>query len=211
MEEKIKRTIEKCKNEVDPLRCAECEHVVCTTSIRTNMTKKEREKYLTDKEKEWNTKKHDISTKHSWTVYVLKPVSGGSVNSFGKHHSLLLVRKDGRFNFTVELVVHVVHGENSTNFTRDVLIEMDTKKHNLPALNNLGTIHAISAREVMDKAIIRMGKFDEYREVTHNCQDYCNEVAKDLGLSSHLTDTNKAVLALLAVTGVYVLYRICKK
>ncbi len=207
MEEKIKRTFEKCKNEVDPLGCAECEHMVCTTSIRTNTTKQGKEEYLTNKKKEWKRKGHDISIKDYWTVFVLKPVSGGSVNSFGKHHSLLLVGKDGHFNFTVELVVY---GENISNFTRDVLIEMDTKQRDLSALDNLGTIHA-SARKVMDKAITRIGKFEEYRGATHNCQDYCNEVAKDLGLSSHLTDTNKAVLALLAVTGVYVLYRICKK
>ncbi len=207
MEEKIKRTIEKCKNEVDIIRCAECEHVVCTTSIRTNTTKQGREEYLTNKKKEWKRKGHDISIKHSWTVFVLKPVSGGSVHSFGKHHSLLLVEKDEHFKFTVELVVY---GENSSNFTRDVLIEMDTKQRDLSALNNLGTIHA-SARKVMDKAIIRIGKFTEYREVTHNCQDYCNEVAKDIGLSSHSTDTDKMVLALLLVAGVYVLYRCCKK
>lgn len=63
----------------------------------------------------------------------------------------------------------------------------DLSSHKLSNLTKLGSVRK-SAFELMDIGIDCLEKFGAFNGITNNCQNYCNMVAKELGVSTQWTD-----------------------
>ena len=113
------------------------------------------------------------------------------------HYSMLFTVSNCNEGF----LVHLKKDENYTN-VKFVIEVADLRHEKYKSLNkkSLGTTRPITAHDVITKAHDRLAKMGDYHAVLNNCQDYCQKVAKDLGLDVFLTDFDGTASA--AATGV---------
>ena len=125
-----------------------------------------------DEEKEWN-------------VYLL-------YKSFFGHYSMLFLLPGHIEGFLVHLLVE----DKKTNFYLNYvnLGAFRIKNKDLKALS-LGTTEPLTAAHIITRAHDILVSMGPYNAVFNNCQDYCKEIANDIGVSSRFSNWKDVVFA----------------
>ena len=123
--------------------------------------------------------------KKEWNVYLL-------YKSFFGHYSMLFLLPGHIEGFLIHLLVE----DNETNFHLNY-VNLGTFKMNYEDLKalSLGATEPFTAADIIKKAHDTLVKMGPYNAVLNNCQDYCKEIAKEIGVSSRFTNWKDVVFA----------------
>jgi len=137
----------------------------------------------------------DLETK--WKVYKYS-----STKKF-KHFSIFFKCADLEYQnspgFTMELCVATDEAEDDDNVADDdsvnasVVLETVLVWPSKDKLSELGAV-TMSAKDIMETGLDCLAAFGNYNKITHNCQDYCSMLAKELGIQVLWTDAEKTAL-----------------
>ncbi len=121
-----------------------------------------------------------------WSVYKVSP------SGLGKHFSLLFVCEDKAYSDSPGFTFELYYTKSST---RGSEYQVVPQTHFLTRRGSiLGSIKG-SAEAIMNLGLRCLVAFGDYDRVTHNCQDFCSQFAKKLGIKQPWTDAEKAKAA----------------
>uniref|UniRef100_A0A1X7UN82 LRAT domain-containing protein n=1 Tax=Amphimedon queenslandica TaxID=400682 RepID=A0A1X7UN82_AMPQE len=127
------------------------------------------------------------------------------------HYSLLFTTPGHNEGFVIHLKVAGEH--NETVFSLDKV--EDISSFSTLKKTELGATEPIDAWTVIVKAHNILVSMGSYHETFNNCQDYCQKVAKELGVSRPVTGSDVAVAGAVGAgilgAAAYLLYQLGKK
>lgn len=152
----------------------------CTKQVKALPYNEEESEFLTRANNFWITHfpYDDLKAKHQWELYLL------SKSLFG-HYSLMLQCKTKPHCFFVELVKEERDdGLLQVSLHIRKIDHNDVKKKELTQ-TPLGNLKMMSAEDILLKAHLCLKKMGAYQACVNNCQNYCEDLAKELGCDSN--------------------------
>lgn len=129
-----------------------------------------------------------LHQKINWEVIMLS-------KGIFSHYSLLFTTPGHNEGFVIHLSVD---GESSEmEFSLDRMVVSSPRYHTLKK-TELGTTEPIEAWTIIVKAHSILVHMGSYHEALNNCQDYCQKVAKEIGVSPPVTGSDVAVTGAVA-------------